>query len=97
MYESHQALPPTGPCSWFRSHMRNNVVFTGSGDVLMIAATLGICLNMETNEQRYMSEHDEDIVSLAVHHITKKRNSYLELLLEMLATTPKLSSGKLIP
>ena len=61
----------------FRSHdMRNNVLYTASGDVLMIAATLGICLNLKTNSQRYMSEHDEDIISFAVHHIRKKRNSY---------------------
>jgi WD40 repeat protein len=61
----------------FRSQdMRNNVMYTASGDVLLIAATIGICVNLKTNVQRYMSEHDDDIVSVAMTNVVKKRDSY---------------------
>jgi WD40 repeat protein len=61
----------------FRSQdMRNSVLYTASGDILVIAATMGICVNPKTNMQRYMSEHDEDIVSVAITHVIKKHGSY---------------------
>ena len=55
---------------------RNNVSYTKDGSIVYIAAALAICVDPKSMRQRYMSAHTDDIISLAMTHVTKKRGSY---------------------
>ena len=47
---------------------RMNVKYTGVEDEIVYhTAALGIVMNKKTNKQRYFTNHEEDIVSLAIH------------------------------
>ena len=46
---------------------RNNVLYTKTGTIVYFAAALGVCIDPSlSNQQRYMSEHTDDLLSIAL-------------------------------
>jgi hypothetical protein len=55
----------------------NNVKFLKNNNIVYHSAALGIVLNPDTNEQTFFNQHQEDIVSLAMHpNVFIERNSF---------------------
>ena len=56
----------------YRTHdTRNNLRYTSNGDIVYHTAAVGIVYNKESHEQRFMFDHIDDIISLAVNPIDK--------------------------
>jgi len=59
--------------------VRNTLFYALGGTVVYIAAALGICVNPQSDiaarQQRYMSGHNDDILSIDVHTSTKQNRS----------------------
>ena len=49
------------------SDCRDNVFFTRHGELLYFVAAVAIVENIDSGKQRFFLEHDDDIVSLALH------------------------------
>jgi microtubule-associated protein-like 6 len=49
------------------SDCRDNLRFTGDGELLFFVAGVGVVHDIGRNSQRFFSGHDDDIVSLALH------------------------------
>ena len=50
----------------YRCHdTRNNIQFIPSGEIVYHAAAVGICLEPESNSQRFSFDHNDDIICLA--------------------------------
>jgi len=61
----------------FQGHdTRNNVLYTGDGDILYTSAALGIVVDPTTNTQKFMSGHTDTIISVATKDIKKKKGSF---------------------
>jgi echinoderm microtubule-associated protein-like 6 len=52
--------------------VRNNLYYAADGTMVYIAAALGICVDPKTGKQRYMGEHTDDILSIALTHQSNK-------------------------
>eukprot|EP00946_MAST-07B_sp_MAST-7B-sp1_P000354 g354.t1 len=52
---------------------RNSLLYTVNGNILYIAAALAVVMNTETKQQRFMSAHTDDIMSIASFDVTRKR------------------------
>jgi hypothetical protein len=50
--------------------VRNNVFYTVDGSVAYPAARVGVVYNAVQRKQRFMLEHSEDIVSMAMHPVS---------------------------
>jgi WD40 repeat protein len=46
---------------------RDNLWFTGDGELLYFVAAVGVVADFDRNTQRFFTGHDDDIVSLALH------------------------------
>jgi small GTP-binding protein len=55
---------------------RNNVSYAKDGTIVYTAAAVAICMDPKTMRQRFMSGHTDDIISLTMTHVTKKRGSF---------------------
>lgn len=52
----------------YRTHdTRNNVRYSSSGEIVYHTAAVGIIYNKEQHKQRFVFDHIDDIISLAVH------------------------------
>jgi hypothetical protein len=52
----------------FRSFdTRGNLKYVTQDDIAFTTAALGVILNKPLNEQNFFNQHEEDIVSLAIH------------------------------
>ena len=51
----------------FRSYdQRNNVKYTPTGQIVYHQAGIGVVLDPQSNTQRFMLEHNDDIISFAI-------------------------------
>jgi WD40 repeat protein len=57
--------------------VRNNLLYTNSGSVVYIAAGLGVCtdLQKDSRQQRFMSGHNDDILSIAIYNYENKNKT----------------------
>lgn len=46
---------------------RNSAKFSHNSNIIFIQAALGVEMNIEENTQTFFNEHDEDLVSFALH------------------------------
>ena len=69
---------------------RNNVAYTKDGALVYTAAALAICVDPKSMRQRYMSGHTDDIISLAMTPVIKKRGSYSICATGEVGRTPKI-------
>jgi hypothetical protein len=52
----------------YRCHdVRNNLRYTANGQLVYFAAAVGVVLNPQTNTQKFVIEHNDDIHSIALH------------------------------
>jgi len=47
--------------------VRDNVMYTHSGEIVYMAANVGIVYNIDTNKQRFFTGHSDEVISIAVH------------------------------
>lgn len=52
--------------------MRNSVRYLVDGSLVYTAARVGVVYNPATHKQRFMMEHSDDIVSLALHPVRRE-------------------------
>ena len=57
--------------------LRNNLYYAKDGTIVYVAAALGICVDPNTQRQRYMGAHTDDIISIALLDSTKKKWSFV--------------------
>jgi WD40 repeat protein len=69
---------------------RNNVNYAQDGTIVYIAAALAIAVDPKSGRQRYMSEHTDDIISIALSHVTKKRGAHSIVATGEIGRTPKI-------
>lgn len=58
-------------------NVRNNLYYAKDGTIVYVAAALGICVDPNTQKQRYMGAHTDDIISIALLDSTKKKWSFV--------------------
>lgn len=46
---------------------RNTAKFLGDGRIVFVGAAVGVVYDYKNNKQEFFNQHEEDIVSLAVH------------------------------
>jgi WD40 repeat protein len=69
---------------------RNNLSYTGDGEILFTAAALGIVVDPTTNKQQFMSEHSDDIISIATSDVKKKRRAFSYVATGEIGRNPKI-------
>ena len=59
--------PPFSLSRYRAQDVRNNLCYAKDGTIVYTAAALGVCFNPEiSKEQRFMSGHSDDVLSMAV-------------------------------